>query len=418
MTLIGTPVAGTAAANTVAATSLAVPYPTVSAGNLLVLVVGVSNATAPTNPTGAGFTSRVTNNSGGSSPSFRISTKVATGSETGNLSVTTPNSTSQGRMWAISGVDQTNPMHIAGVVDDFGAGVSAYTIDATGATTTVNKVMVFIAAAANAASGTYSPPTAPGTFTEVWDSIATTPSITADYLIWTSSGVVGNINLTRSAGVRGTAGAIFLNPDSGISGTVAGTSDVSGTVALSQPVSGQVDAVSAVTGTVGLVPGTDFATSGQVDATSSTSGTVTALFDAAGTIAAVTAVTGAVEVLQGLSGTVAGTSAVTGDVSLLASVSGTIPIVSSTSAGTITLSASGTVVVVSDVTGAPFMVAPVDGVAVVVSTVAGAVDVIHPEIPVSFRFSSRLRVPAASGDLRARHVVGQLRIPSVEGDIE
>lgn len=201
--------AGTAAANTTAGTSLSVAYPaSISAGDVIVLVIGCSNATAPTNPTG--FTSQLSGTSGGSSPSFRISTKVADGSETGSISVGTPSSTSQGRMLLFRGVDNTTPIDVTGTTFGSSTAVSPYAIP-TLTTTTTGATLVYYGMG-NAATGSWTPPSGPAAFTEVWDSITITPKSTAGYLIWSSSGATGTVNLTPSASVRGGAGMIALRP--------------------------------------------------------------------------------------------------------------------------------------------------------------------------------------------------------------
>lgn len=230
--------AGTAAANTVAATSLSVAYPTgITAGDVIVLAVGCSNATAPTNP--SGFTSGVTGTSGGSSPAFRISYKVATGSESGSLSVATPSSTSQGRMFLFRGVDQTTPIDVTGTTFGSSTATAAYNLPTL--TTTTTGVTLVWYGGANAASGTWTSPTVPAAFTKVWDALTATPRSGVGYLIWSGSGATGTVNLVSSSSVRGMAGLIALRP-AGSSPTNVDAPASTATAAVTAPVvSGAVE---------------------------------------------------------------------------------------------------------------------------------------------------------------------------------
>lgn len=449
---ISTPVAGTAAANTSASTTLSVPYPSgITAGDVLVLYVGVASSTAPTNPSGTGFSSLITGTSGGSSPAFRVSRKIADGSETGNVSVTTPNATSQGRIWRVSGVDQVTPVDVSGTTFGSSTAVSAYDIPTL--TTTRVGVMLFVVAGANSASGVFTEPTSPAAFTEIWDSQTCLPSSTASYLIWSSSGATGTVNQVRPATTRGFAGMIALRPagsQQAVSGTAAATSAVSGSVQLLRPVSGTVAgtsgisgvaqlraalsgtaaSTSGVTGAVGLLPGSFWACAGQIDAITTVTGQATARIAVSGTAAATSGISGAVGLQAALTGTAAATSALTGSVGLQAAVSGTT-VVSLGISGVAQLRAvlTGSIAVQSGVSGAPALRAPVtgtvaclsqvignptalltaEGTVVAVTTAAGSVLVIRPEIPLSYHMTSHLRAPNLAGDLRVPSLTGELR---------
>ena len=193
------------------ATTTSVAYPTpgggILAGDLIVYWATSGTATAPSNPGGSGFTSAVTGTSGGSSPSFRIGYKVAAGGESGSVTIT---GTTQGQMFLFRGVDQTTPLDVAGTTFGSSTGTTAYNIPTL--TTTVAGVALVYCGAANVGTGSMTPPTVPAAFTEVTDSIASSPNSSAGYLIWSGSGATGTINLVRSSSVRGAAGAIALRP--------------------------------------------------------------------------------------------------------------------------------------------------------------------------------------------------------------
>lgn len=207
VTLVG---AGSAAANSSFSTTLNVPYPTgLAADDLLVLVVGSADFTSATNP--AGWTSQVsTNAQPNNAPGILIATKKAVGTETGSLVVTTPNNTSQGRMWAFRGVDPATAMDVAASPFRSSGVVTAF--DIPGLTTTQVGVCLFYGAACETTGGSWTPPTVPATFTEDWDSSTPPSEMTAGHLIWSGSGATGTINLVVSAAQRGSAGLLALRP--------------------------------------------------------------------------------------------------------------------------------------------------------------------------------------------------------------
>src|SRR3954470_13835224 len=92
---------GTAAAGST--TPLAVPYPSpISAGDCMVLVITGGSTTSPTLP--SGWAAGVFTASSGVSPYTYIAVKIATGSETGNLSVTIPAQATKAQILRFSGV--------------------------------------------------------------------------------------------------------------------------------------------------------------------------------------------------------------------------------------------------------------------------------------------------------------------------
>lgn len=212
---------GTAAANTSAGTTLAVPYPAnVALGESLLVGVLVSSATLPTNPTG--WTSLQTNTAGGSSPSMRVSIIAATSTEvtasaaSGSLNVTTPNGTSQGWMLRMPGVHQTNPTGgVTPTVYSNSAASAAYDLP-TLTTDRPGWALVYFAAG-NTAAGTFTPPSVPVAFTEDRDIVTATPKATSGHLIWASSGSTGTVNLVSSSSVRGGGILVALQPQSVVS---------------------------------------------------------------------------------------------------------------------------------------------------------------------------------------------------------
>lgn len=410
--------AGTTAANTVAATTLAVPYPaSIQAGDVLVLVVGVSGV-APTNP--AGFTSAITTNSGGSTPAYRVSYKVATGSESGSLNVTTPSQTSQGRMFLFRGVDQTTPIDVAGTIFGSSTAVSAYNIPTL--TTTTTGVTLVSVGIANAASGTFTPPTVPAAFTEVWDAIATTPGITTDYLIWSGSGATGTINLVHSSAVRGAAGVIALRPASTAPGQGSGTGTwtftgagagsrapvgsgagswtFTGTGAGSRPTKGTGAGNWSFTGTgAGSRPAKGAGT-GAWSFTGAAAGKRTTAASGAGVWQFLGAAQGVA--IEPGRGTGTGTWTFTG------TATGSQPR-RGTGAGTWAFVGTGTAATQHTGVG-------VEGQWFFVGVGMG--DAPPDPIPLSFRMVSRLRAPTLAGELRIDYATSHLSIPTVEGVTE
>lgn len=201
--------AGTAAANTVSSTTLAVPYPSnIGVGDAIVLWVSSASSTGLT--LGADWLIGGQQTAGGNVPRLAVWIKVADGSESGSFNVTTGNATSQGRMHLFNGVDCSNPQDVAATTFGTSSAVTAY--DLPTLTTTVTGVCLFYAGAGNAAASTFTPPTNPATFTEEHDVNTTSPHTTAGYLIWSGSGATGTVNLVRAAAVRGTGILIALRP--------------------------------------------------------------------------------------------------------------------------------------------------------------------------------------------------------------
>lgn len=345
---------GTLGANSVAATTLAVPYvASPAAGDVFVAIVNVDDPTVPTLP--AGWTSAVSyQGTGAQSPGGRVFYKIATGSETGNLSVTTVSATSNGVMLMFRGVDQTTPIDVAGSTVSPAASTT-YTIPSI--TTTTTGVALVAGAASFAVGGSFSTIAAPAAMTEVLDTTnGVRPVMAVDYLIWSGSGATGTVAVTRTTSTRGCGWMIALRPaSSGVSGdaalaatdsltsagqvgTVSGTTS-SSTATLSA--AGLVGAVAAAT----LAATTTLTGAGLVGASTGASVAATATITAAGavgrstgaTLAATAAITSAGSVTSGLASSA--TLAATGTITTTGTVAGTR---TATLAATDTIAAAGT----------------------------------------------------------------------------
>lgn len=293
--------AGAVANNDTAATALNVPYPSgIVAGDVLVLNVGVASATVATLPSGW-IAGGVSSSSGGNSPSERIMVKIATGSETGSLAVTTASATSRGIMLRFSGVDNTTPIDGTGSTTASATATASHVLPSI--TTTVSGCALVAMAVAQTPGGTWTTPTTQGgTWTELAETTGVAPSTTVQINIWSGSGATGTVTMTRSSSVRGCAGMLALRPAAAagtvyqVSGTVAGTSTTSGTATARYAVAGAVAGTSTVSGSVFA----RYAATGTVAATSGISGSVTRVprvYSVSGTVAAVSAVSGSVTVM-------------------------------------------------------------------------------------------------------------------------
>jgi hypothetical protein len=205
---IGTPVAGTALAVTVATGTWNVPYPASSVAGDTFITEIVCGATS-TIATPAGWTLGVVAvGTAAQSPSVGLFVTPAAGGESGSLAVTVPSSTGNARMWKVSGVDTTNMLDVAGTSVSPTASTA---INIPALSTTQTGCLLFVAGGSATAAGTFNPPTVPATFTEDWDT-ASAVAATADYLVWSGSGPTGTIDLTRSSSIRSVGMMIALRP--------------------------------------------------------------------------------------------------------------------------------------------------------------------------------------------------------------
>lgn len=398
---IGTPVAGTLAENATATTSLAVPYPAgISAGDLLLMWVAVSVATVPALP--AGWTSIVSGSSGtgSQSPSNRWYYKVATGSETGNQSVTHSNATSRGQMWRISGVDQTTPIDVVGT--HTAAAIGAATTHP-GVTTTVTGAQVWASAMKNSSGGTYPTVTSPFTMTEVLDDGTPYPTVQVSYLTWSGSGATGTVTFGTDTSVRAGYDVLALRPAAdSVTGSAAVTAPAvtasgSGTLTITGSADATAPAAAAtatgdltVTG-AGATAGPAAQAAGAGTLTVTGTGASSAVVGVvAGTGVLTVTGTGAVTAPPATASGAGGGTAVTGSAAMLA------PAATASASGTLTITGTGSA------SAPPATVAAAAGllVAVVLALVAppatatGTGSVTDPSVPTPPE--RRMTIPAES----------------------
>lgn len=192
-------------------TTVAVDYPAPAGGLLpfdfLVAMIGISTTTAPS---GSGWNARVGGDSAGVSPYAIILTKFAAGGETGNFAFTTVSRNRKAIMLGFRGVDPVNPVIGTGLFQS-SAAVTAY--DVTSIANLVPGCALCGIAAANASSGSVTPPTTPAAWTEVSDTTGgVVPNVEMAYLLNAPAGGSGVIDFVRSGAIRGAAAAIALRP--------------------------------------------------------------------------------------------------------------------------------------------------------------------------------------------------------------
>lgn len=190
--------------------NLSLPYVAdIQAGDLLWVPASSSVTSAYATNAISGFTRAYALDSGGGSPVGAGFYKIATGSETGSVTVVTPGGNSLARMFAFRGVDPTTPLDAAPVGFGSSTGVTAYVVP--DQTTTTAGAALLLHTWSNTATGTWTQPTF---YTEVMDSTAggTVGAASAAYRIWSGSGSTGTRTVTRSASVRGGAAGVVLRP--------------------------------------------------------------------------------------------------------------------------------------------------------------------------------------------------------------
>lgn len=201
----GAEAAATAGANP------AVPYPTgIQAGDLLWLPCSASVTTIFATNAVSGFTRRYGLNSAGGSPVGAGFYRIATGAETGTVTLNSPGGLSIGRMFAYRGVDPATPFDVDDAPFGSSTGVTAYVIPEQ--VTTMPGCTLLLHTWSNASSGTWTQPTF---YTELMDSTATATvnaTSVAHRLNWAGSGATGTRTVTRSAAVRGGAAGVVLRP--------------------------------------------------------------------------------------------------------------------------------------------------------------------------------------------------------------
>lgn len=189
---VGTPLYGTADQRTAASTTSTPSYPATKAGDQLVLwgVSGAASATTFTNPTG--FVTDAQFSSAGSTlaPNVYVARKVATGSETGTLSVTHGNVVTTMGIVSISGVDPASPLDVAVVTLDDTTVQTTFTFPSQ--TVATDGALGLYVVSGNAVTLTATPP--PG-WTEGFDrSVASSRSVEVAHRGNLTTGATGSIS--------------------------------------------------------------------------------------------------------------------------------------------------------------------------------------------------------------------------------
>lgn len=197
---IGAPLVGTVATNTAGAATLNVPYPaSLTSSHIMVLAVSVNNATRATLPGGWTSVASLAATGNTQSPGLIVGIKQATGSESGNLAVTTPSVKSAGQIIAFSGVNLTTPQDVAATTLDKAAGSANMPLP-TLTTTRSGCAVVYVGTMSTGADLA----TAPGGYTETGDGIGTGGwPITTGYAL-------------PAAGATGTVTVVWDNTDKGV----------------------------------------------------------------------------------------------------------------------------------------------------------------------------------------------------------
>jgi hypothetical protein len=221
--------AGTAVRQTVAGTTIDLPYPAgIAAGDCLVFYVG-NAATTITLPAGyasmTGAAGSVTTTGG---TTILMGCKIATGTESGNLTVTKASGVASGRMFRYTGVDTVTPQDVTAV----SVAANASTNVATSITTVTAGAMDIVCAAA-AGTGAMSEPT----HTEEDDSGGTGFSTAYYDLLLGAAGATGTVTVTmpnsRSVSLHA---ALRPAASSAIALVAATTSEASGTTGITNNV--------------------------------------------------------------------------------------------------------------------------------------------------------------------------------------
>lgn len=208
--------AGTENAQT-GGTSLSCPLPafTILANDFLWLPCSATVSTVFGIGAASGWTRRYAQQSGGASPVGSGFYRVADGTESSNVTVTSPGGIAMGRIFQYRGVDPLNPF---GDVDQFfgsSTGVTAYDIPAQ--TAPIVGCALLSHAWSSAASGSYNPDTTHnGGYTELWDSIGGAAAAGCQefshVVSWSGSGTTGIRNVVRVGSAKGGAAGVLLQP--------------------------------------------------------------------------------------------------------------------------------------------------------------------------------------------------------------
>lgn len=193
-----------------AATTHNISYPTgpILAGDRLVLLLATGGATATVVTTPGGWTQDTQFAANGStgSPSVAVYDTIATGSESGSLTVTTTSTTVSGQILAFRGTDTTLAVDVLGTNDATGT-TSTPTISGT---VPVDGSALVMLSAGNNLTLTATPP---GGWTETADRVASSRrSWEVAYLLGASAGATGSIGPTYSGSTRYCMVLLALRP--------------------------------------------------------------------------------------------------------------------------------------------------------------------------------------------------------------
>jgi hypothetical protein len=210
---IGTPVLGTPSQTTAAGTTDATPaYPATDADDLMLLLGASSSGSGSifTNPSGWTLDDQSSSNSDTQAPSILGSHKLATGSETGTLSVAHGSTVCSVGIVGLAGVDATAPVASATLLDQ-SAGASSWqlpnvTVPSDGST------LLYVASGNNTTS-TFTPPTG---WTELWDGVSQLVASRCWSIGYKQNVAAGSLgtstNLGVSNSIRGLVIVYVINP--------------------------------------------------------------------------------------------------------------------------------------------------------------------------------------------------------------
>lgn len=275
---IGAPLTGTVATNTASATTIAVPYPaSLTSSHIMILAVSVNNASLATVPGGWTSVAGLSATGGTNSPGLIVAIKQATGSESGNLTVTTPNVKSAGQIIAFSGVNLTTPQDVTATTVDKAAG-SANMVLPTLTTTRSGCAVVYVGTMSTGADTA----TAPAFYTETGDGIGTGGwPITTGYQL-AAQGATGSVTIAWSNTDKGVGALLALrNADLSTGGTLAGTATLAGDSLLGRNGTGD----STVTSTTAGAGSIGHFGDGTLTGTAALAGAASLGYNAAGTLA-------------------------------------------------------------------------------------------------------------------------------------
>lgn len=211
----GTPNVGTVVEDTGAVTVSSVPFPSVTAGDLLVLWGSISANNSPasaTTPSGWTMLFGNSTTSGTTQPSLYVFYKIASGSESGNESVTHVGSNSLWQIIGWSGLDGTTPIDVTGTSVDNSSNTNSTVTPSL--TTTTAGVLLFQAAANSTGANTN---TVNAGFTKLGERISGSRACVASYALQGSAGASGAKTVSWSGTAKNIGFMAAFRPGAGSS---------------------------------------------------------------------------------------------------------------------------------------------------------------------------------------------------------